>query len=195
MEGFEFFPNFEKTAPMKENIKIFLLGIIAIATVIIVFELASVNEHQQNLAEQPQQAAPNQAVVTNPMAANPQLPEGVDYVDQKIVPPPTDMKKTTIRWSDMIHDFGHVKQDSENKFSFTFVNSGKEPLVITNAVGSCGCTVPDYPKDPVAPGATASINVVYKPGKQENQQEKMVTVTANTEPMQTVLKIRAFVEK
>jgi hypothetical protein len=68
-------------------------------------------------------------------------------------------------------------------------------LVISNAVGSCGCTVPEYPKHPIAPGETGEINVVYKPGKQEGQQNKTVTVTANTEPAQTVLRILADVQK
>ncbi|MBL8011464.1 MAG: DUF1573 domain-containing protein [Flavobacteriales bacterium] len=95
----------------------------------------------------------------------------------------------------MEHDFGTIKQDSENKYVFTFTNTGKEPLLIENAQGSCGCTVPNYPKEPIAPGGTGEIEVVYKPGKQENQQNKTVTVTANTEPKQTTLRISANVQK
>lgn len=185
---------------MKENVKIFLLGIIAVASVVNVFQLSSLKQTQaETTPEQTSNAVATNVTGNNqgfdPTAPNPNVPPGVDYVDEKIVPPPTDMKKTTVKWGQMVHDFGKVKQNSENKFAFQFTNSGKEPLLITNAVGSCGCTVPEYPKEPVAPGASATINVVYKPGMQENQQEKTVTVTANTEPMQTTLKIRAFVEK
>ncbi|HQW85595.1 MAG TPA: DUF1573 domain-containing protein [Flavobacteriales bacterium] len=103
--------------------------------------------------------------------------------------------KTSISFASMEHDFGTIKQDSENKYVFSFTNTGKEPLLIENAQGSCGCTVPNYPKEPIPPGGKGEIEVVYKPGKQENQQNKTVTVTANTEPKQTTLRISANVQK
>lgn len=93
------------------------------------------------------------------------------------------------------HDFGTIPQDSENRHVFTFTNSGSEPLVIENAKGSCGCTVPQYPKEPIAPGETGEIEVVYKPGKQKNKQTKTVTITANTEPRTTKLTISANVDE
>lgn len=102
--------------------------------------------------------------------------------------------KTSMEFADMEHDFGKINQDSENKYVFKFKNTGDEPLVINGAQGSCGCTVPSYPKEPIAPGEEGDIEVVYSPGKQENQQQKTVTITANTEPTTTVLKISAFVE-
>lgn len=102
--------------------------------------------------------------------------------------------KTSMQFAEMEHDFGNIKQDSENKYVFKFTNTGDEPLIINGAQGSCGCTVPSYPKEPIAPGEQGDIEVVYSPGKQENQQQKTVTITANTEPATTVLKISAFVE-
>lgn len=101
---------------------------------------------------------------------------------------------TTIKFKEEIHDFGAVPQDSENKYSFEFTNTGVEPLVIENAKGSCGCTVPNYPKEPVMPGQSATIDVVYKPGKQQGPQQKTVTITANTNPKNTVVKIKADVQ-
>lgn len=89
------------------------------------------------------------------------------------------------------HDFGDLKQDTENEKIFRFTNTGKEPLVIADAKGSCGCTVPEYPKNPIAPGQTGEIKVVYSPGKQTYKQSKTVTITANTEPATTVLKVYA----
>ncbi|MBL7962264.1 MAG: DUF1573 domain-containing protein [Flavobacteriales bacterium] len=103
--------------------------------------------------------------------------------------------KTTLAFGNYEHDFGTIKQNSENKYVFSFTNTGKEPLLIENATGSCGCTVPNYPKNPIAPGAKGEIEVVYKPGMQENQQQKTVTVVANTEPKQTILRIKANVVK
>jgi hypothetical protein len=102
---------------------------------------------------------------------------------------------TTIAFTEMEHDFGTIKQDSENKKVFKFTNTGDNPLIIQNARGSCGCTVPKYPKEPVAPGETGEIEVVYKPGKQKGNQSKTVTLQANTQPEQTVLKISAMVEE
>ena len=82
----------------------------------------------------------------------------------------------------------------EKCYEFTFTNTGPNPLIIQDAQGSCGCTVPKYPKAPVPPGATGQIEVEYKPGTQKGNQTKTVTLTANTEPNQTVLKINAMVE-
>jgi len=94
----------------------------------------------------------------------------------------------------MEHDFGSIQQDTENEHVFSFTNTGNEPLIIEKAKGSCGCTVPEYPKEPIPPGESSEIRVVYKPGKQKNNQTKKVTVTANTDPVQTVLTIKANVE-
>jgi hypothetical protein len=101
--------------------------------------------------------------------------------------------KTNVEFKTLEHDFGNINQGSSNDYVFTFTNTGKEPLIITNAKGSCGCTVPRWPKEPIAPGATGEIEIVYKPGKQKNQQTKSITVTANTEPEKTILKIKANV--
>lgn len=102
--------------------------------------------------------------------------------------------KTNITFDTYDHDFGNVPQDSENAYTFTFTNTGSEPLVIEKAKGSCGCTVPTYPKEPIPPGGTGEIGVVYKPGKQKNNQTKKVTITANTDPVQTILTIKANVQ-
>lgn len=102
--------------------------------------------------------------------------------------------KTIASFAAMEHDFGNIKQDTENEHIFKFTNTGTNPLIIYTAKGSCGCTVPEYPKEPIAPGEEGEIRVVYKPGKQKNKQTKYVTLTANTEPEQTKLKITAEVE-
>jgi hypothetical protein len=102
--------------------------------------------------------------------------------------------KTTMTFANMEHDFGKINQDTENTKIFKFTNSGTKPLIIYDAKGSCGCTVPEYPKEPIAPGADGEIKVVYKPGKQKDVQTKYVTLTSNTEPEQTKLKISAEVQ-
>ena len=102
---------------------------------------------------------------------------------------------TTIKFDSYEHDFGEIKQDTKNEKTFTFTNTGTEPLIIESAKGSCGCTVPQYPKNPIAPGEQGEIEVVYSPGKQKELQNKNVTIVANTEPKQTILRIKALVEE
>ena len=107
------------------------------------------------------------------------------------------LPKTKIEFSKDIHDFGNVDVNSENKYSFNFTNSGTEPLKISNAKGSCGCTVPNWPKEPILPGENGKIDVIFRPNKGQagSQQTKTVTVTANTSPPNTILKITAIVNK
>jgi hypothetical protein len=141
-------------------------------------------------------ASGSSSVVADQTAQQPRQPERntFDPLTPPSAPPVDNGPKTTIGFAKDEHDFGKVKQDSENAYTFKFTNTGTIPLTITNAQGSCGCTVPDYPKQPIAPGATGEINVVYKPGKQQGNQAKTVTVTANTEPTQTILRIKADVQ-
>jgi hypothetical protein len=74
-------------------------------------------------------------------------------------------------------DYGSIDQHSEPLRKFTFTNNGNEPLVISAAKGSCGCTVPSYPKEPVLPGASAEIEVRYDTKRVGNFSK---TVTLNT---------------
>lgn len=76
---------------------------------------------------------------------------------------------------------------------FTFTNTGKAPLVVTNAKGSCGCTVPTWSKEPIAPGAEGKMLVKFNSNGKPNQQVKTVNITANTEAGKELIKIKAFV--
>ncbi|MGB0806111.1 MAG: DUF1573 domain-containing protein [Salibacteraceae bacterium] len=102
---------------------------------------------------------------------------------------------TSIAFDQMAHDFGNIDQNSENTYVFNFTNTGDKPLIIETATGSCGCTVPEFPREPIAPGASSEIKVVYKPGKQKGLQNKTVTVIANTQPKDTRLNITANVQE
>ena len=120
-------------------------------------------------------------------------PEGLTPPAAASQPEPTG-PTTSIGFATSSHDFGKIMQDSDNHYAFKFTNTGKEPLLISDAKGSCGCTVPEYPKEPIAPGKVGEIKVVYKPGGQQGSQSKTVTVTANTNPPQTLLNISADVQ-
>lgn len=102
--------------------------------------------------------------------------------------------KTTLQFDKVEHDFGTIKQGDQVECVFKVTNTGNEPLIIEDAKGSCGCTVPDYPKDPIAKGETRDIKVKFNSGGKSEKQQKTVTLTANTEPINTTLTIKAFVE-
>lgn len=178
---------------MKDKIQIALLSVIAIALVAL-----AVNQFTGT-----KDAGANTVAATNSNVAAPADPNAPQVInaDGTFDPmannaaPVDNTPKTTINFGEYEHDFGNIKQDSENKHIFKFTNTGTEPLIIETANGSCGCTVPNYPKAPIPPGGTGEIEVEYKPGKQENAQTKTVTVIANTEPKETTLRIKANVQK
>ena len=91
------------------------------------------------------------------------------------------------------HDFGTIEPGTPQETVFKFTNTGSGPLIITDAKSSCGCTVPEYPKNtPVAPGDTGEMVVKFN-GSGQNQISKTITVKANTEKGEEILKIKAFV--
>ena len=90
------------------------------------------------------------------------------------------------------HDFGTIEQGTPQETVFTFTNTGNAPLVITNATSSCGCTVPNPPKDPIAPGEKGELLVKFN-GSGQNQVTKTITVVANTAKGSELLRIKAFV--
>ncbi|WP_339651728.1 DUF1573 domain-containing protein [uncultured Maribacter sp.] len=90
------------------------------------------------------------------------------------------------------HDFGTIEQGTPQETVFKFTNTGNAPLIITDAKSSCGCTVPNPPKDPIAPGETGELRVNFN-GSGQNQVTKTITVTANTEKGSEILRIKAFV--
>ncbi|MCF4102157.1 DUF1573 domain-containing protein [Gillisia sp. M10.2A] len=91
-------------------------------------------------------------------------------------------------------DFGTIAKGTNVEHVFKFTNTGKAPLVITNASSSCGCTVPSYPRNTsIAPGETGEMTVKFN-GSGQGQVTKTVTVSANTEAATEKLTIKAFVE-
>lgn len=97
-----------------------------------------------------------------------------------------------ITFDETVHDFGEIAQGTNVEHVFTFKNTGRAPLVITDAQSTCGCTVPEYTEEPIAPGETGELLVTYN-GSGRNQVTKIVTITANTEKGKEEIKIKAFV--
>lgn len=93
-----------------------------------------------------------------------------------------------------VHDYGNIKQHANGECEFKFTNTGNAPLIISNAKGSCGCTVPDWPKQPIKPGETAVIKVKYDT-KRVGPISKTVTVESNAvEKPSAMLRIKGNVE-
>ena len=91
------------------------------------------------------------------------------------------------------HDFGVINEGDVVETVFTFTNSGKSELIITSAKGSCGCTVPEWPKEPIMPGEEGQIRVKFNSDKKPNLQQKSITLVTNTEQGKEILKIKAQV--
>ncbi len=91
-------------------------------------------------------------------------------------------------------DFGTVKQGEKVTHVFEFTNTGRIPLLISDARSTCGCTVPEWPHEAIPPGEKGSIKVVFNTAGKHDQQRKPVTITANTYPSETVIQLTGFVE-
>ena len=87
-------------------------------------------------------------------------------------------KGAKIQFNKETHDYGTIPYNGDPYCTFEFKNTGNEALLITEARGSCGCTVPEWPKEPIAPGATGSIKVTYDT-KRVGSFQKSVTITSN----------------
>ena len=85
------------------------------------------------------------------------------------------------------HDFGKIQQGDKVTYKFNFANVGKTPLIITDAVASCGCTIPTWPKAPIKPGDGGQIIVTFNSAGKKDLQDKLITITANTNPRQNVV--------
>ncbi len=92
-----------------------------------------------------------------------------------------DIPKTTISFQETKHDFGTITEGEVVTHAYKFTNSGTHPLIITDAVASCGCTVPSYPKEPVPPGGTGEIVVSFNSKGRPGHQQKNVMIYSNAQ--------------
>ncbi len=141
--------------------------------------------------------------ITPVVPATPSTPqEGASPFDQPNVDPlanqfpaesPSPDKMAVISFKKTKHDFGRINEGEKVNTVFKFKNTGRVPLVIAKAQGSCGCTVPSWPHEPIMPGMSGEIQVLFDSNGKVGQNEKTVTVTANTLPASTVLSIQSTV--
>ena len=100
---------------------------------------------------------------------------------------------TSIAYAEEMFDFGSITEGEKVTHVFNFTNTGDADLVIVSAKGSCGCTVPEWPKEPIAPGAEGKISVVFNSEGKKGMQNKRVSIVANTEPATTAITLKGEV--
>ncbi|MCX6295262.1 MAG: DUF1573 domain-containing protein [Bacteroidetes bacterium] len=108
-------------------------------------------------------------------------------------PNPVNPNAAKFKFESELVDYGTIEHNADGNREFKFTNVGKEPLIISNAVGSCGCTTPVWPKEPIKPGASGVIKVHYATDR-VGQFEKTVTLTSNADTPSKVLKIKGVVK-
>ncbi len=103
--------------------------------------------------------------------------------------------KTVIEFEKTIHDFGKIFEGRSAECEFVFVNKGKVPLLLTNVQPGCGCTTPEWPREPIMPGQKSKIKAIYNPGSFKGQFGKGITVYSNSTNSPTQLTIKGVVEE
>jgi hypothetical protein len=96
-------------------------------------------------------------------------------------------------FNELLHDFGKITQGEKVSYSFIFKNTGGSDLVISSAQGSCGCTVPSYPKEPIKPGQESKVDVVFSSEGKSGLVQKTVTLVTNCNPSTKILTISSTI--
>jgi hypothetical protein len=141
-------------------------------------------------------AAPTPAsgVAAISKTATPPVKPGAAQTTPSAPAPAPAGKMTNIKFEENAHNWGSINEDEKMTHFFKFKNTGSNDLIISDAHGSCGCTVPEWPKEPIKPGKSGEIKVVFDSKGKPGDQQKTVTLTANTDPANTVLTIKGNVK-
>lgn len=110
-----------------------------------------------------------------------------------VQPATPDPKAPEIKFEQETHDFGGIPQGTPATYEFVFKNTGKTPLIITNASASCGCTTPDWTKEPIKPGKTGFVKATFNAAA-PGPFTKSVTVTSNAKNSQVLLYLKGDVK-
>lgn len=156
------------TQNMKKTIWLFVFGSLAILFAC-----------QSDSGVQEIKSGPNADLVRNPVSAN--MPLDTNQLAR-------------ISYEAPIYEFGTVKEGEIVEHTFKFTNTGKIPLVIQKARSSCGCTVPEWPQEPIPPGGTGVITAKFNTESKTGLQSKQIRVTANTYPNETKVELKGMVE-
>ena len=114
-----------------------------------------------------------------------------DITNTKTADGSTNGALPDIKFEEETHDFGRITEGEKVAYGFKFKNTGGSNLIIASAAGSCGCTIPEYPKKPILPGEEAIVNVVFASEGKSGVVEKSVTLVTNCEPSTKIIYIKA----
>ena len=159
------------------------LSIVAILASTLLFSCGGEDAKSKPIKETPKQEAGSPDVNTKPGKFDP-----AKNAAQEPAGP-----LTSISFNEYTHDFGTIDEGDVVVHTFEFVNSGTEPLILDKCKGSCGCTVPQWPRQPIPVGGSGEIKVQFDSSNKPGMQNKVVTITANTESKVKKLLIRAQV--
>lgn len=124
----------------------------------------------------------DESQITSDLINNPITASDSSAVDQDNLP--------FFEFEEKVKDFGKITQGESVKTIFKFRNVGKSNLIISSAQGSCGCTVPQWPKEPIKPGERGEIEVVFNSEGKSGLQNKTITLVANTIPNTMVIALK-----
>jgi hypothetical protein len=143
-------------------------------------ESSAQEEARNDLEQSTPQSANNPAMANQPQQAT---------AEQAVPAGPT----TVMTFAETEYDFGTVTEGEKVAYTYKFTNNGDEPLILSNAKGSCGCTVPKWPREPIAPGESGEVTVEFNSKNKKGKRNQKVTITANTNPPQTFLFLKGEV--
>ena len=143
--------------------------------------LASCNSALNKKAD----TATDSTLLSTKLVNNANTPNGLDTIVYN--------QKATMDFTDTLHDFGTINQGETVVYDFEFTNNGKSPLVISNATGSCGCTIADYPHEPVLAGKSGKLKAIFNTAGKAGHQEKSIAVSTNSKRGIQYLYIKADV--
>lgn len=135
----------------------------------------------------PEEQPLKEGLMSTDIVNNPYSAEGIDSATYNDLP--------TMDFEDTLYNFGSITEGDKVTHHFTFRNNGKTPLIISSAKGSCGCAAADYPRDPVKPGDSGIVKVVFNSVDKKGHVEKSIAITTNTAKSIHMLNIKADVQE
>lgn len=161
---------------LKQAQTLFLVAVVALF-------MASCQSGNQDVRNAAVESAQDPAAVQPANPADPSAPAAA----------PTG-PTTNMEFNETTFDFGTVQDGEMVSHTYKFKNTGSEPLILSDAKGSCGCTVPKWPREPIAPGASGEITVEFNSKGKGGKRNQKVTITANTNPPQTFIYLTGEVQ-
>lgn len=183
---------------MNKKITLVALVVLAAAVSFLAVQNFKLNKKVEEISAAGQEvkttSSATQTKPLNPAEVSPFDKPNVDPLANQFPPKTSGAQQiTTIKFEKMVHDFGRINEGQVVHTAFKFTNTGKLPLLIAKAEGSCGCTVPRWPQQPIPPGESAEIAVQFDSHDKMGEVEKTVKVTANTLPATVVLTIKSTI--